>query len=55
MAAYDAALSSGNLAAALGYLRWLDELDLLGNGSQKSDKDNSIFEAVDAVLTGSTL
>ncbi len=51
-AAHDAALSSANLAAALGYLRWLDEFDLLGNGSRKSEKDNSVFDAVDAVMGG---
>ena len=33
----------------LDQLSWLYDLELLGNGSQKSKK--SVFEAVDAVLT----
>jgi VCBS repeat-containing protein len=50
VAAHDAALSAGNLDSAAGYLRWLDEFDLLASSNRKSD--NSILGAVDAVIGG---
>ena len=35
---------------ALSYRRWLDELDLLGNGNQNSKKSDSFSNPVDAVM-----
>ena len=52
--AHDKAIGSGTLDDPLGYLSWLYDFDLLGNG-QKSKKSNSRASAVDAVLSSSML
>jgi hypothetical protein len=50
-AASDAVLESGTLESSLGYLSWLYDFDLMGNGNRKSKKNES--SAADTVFSGS--
>jgi hypothetical protein len=51
----DTVFQSAVLDHSLSSLSWLDDLDLLGNGSQKAKKAGSVAQAVDLVLGASVV
>ena len=54
-AANDKAIGLGTLDESLGYLSWLYDFDLLGNGHQRAKKGDSLTLAVDAVFSNTIL